>query len=101
MVAVGCQAAGSLLVVGGNVGAEVLLAQIFQLTGGTQLVNGGVNSLTQSGGLVALAQRDSNLVGVLGQDCDLDVGVGMLFGVVVEGNLSVQGSIDAAAVPVC
>ena len=79
MVAVGCQAAGSLLVVGGNVGAEVLLAQIFQLAGGTQLVNGGVNSLTQGGGLVALAQRDSNLVGVLGQDCDLDVGVGMLF----------------------
>ena len=86
MVAVGCQAAGSLLVVGGNVGSEVLLAQIFQLAGGTQLVNGGVNGLTQGGGLVALAQRDSNLVGVLGQDCDLDVGVGMLFGVVVEGS---------------
>ena len=85
-------------VVGRDVRAEIFLAQRLERAVGAQLLNGGVDGGAQGGSLLALAHRDRNLVGIIGQHSDLDIGIGMLLRVVVEGHLGVEGRIDPAAV---
>ena len=85
-------------VVGRDVRAEIFLAQRLERAVGAQFLNGGVDGGAQGCGLLALAHRDRNLVGIIGQHSDLDIGIGMLLRVVVEGHLGVEGRIDPAAV---
>ena len=61
-----------------------------------QLVDGGVDGLQQGGAGVALAQRDGNVGSILGLGHDLEICVRMNVQVVVEGDISVQGGVNAA-----
>ena len=63
---------------------------------GAQLVDGVVDGFQQGGAVVALAQGDGNVGGILSLGHDLKVGIRMDVQVIVEGDIRIQGGINAS-----
>ena len=80
----------------GDILTEVLLAQLLQGAVGTQLIDGVVDGFQQGGAVVALAQGDGNVGGILSLGHDLEVGIRMDVQVIVEGDIRIQGRINAS-----
>ena len=75
---------------------EIFFAQLFESAVGAEFVDGVVDGFQQGGAGIALAQGDGYVRGLLGLGDDLEVGVRMDVQVVVEGDVCVQGRVDAA-----
>ena len=85
-----------LLIFRGDVLTEVLFAQLLEGAVGAEFVDGVVDGFQQGGAGIALAQGDGHVRGLLGLGDDLEVGVRMDVQIVVEGDVGVQGRVDAA-----
>ena len=84
------------LVLRRNILTEILFAQLLQGAVGTQLVDGGVDGIQQGGAGIALAQRNGNVGCILGLGHQLEICVRVDVQVIVEGDIGVQGGVDAA-----
>ena len=83
------------LILGRNILTEIFLAQFLEGAVSAQLVDGAVEGV-EEGRVFALDDRDRNVRSIFGLGYQLEVGVRMDVQVVVEGDVGVQGGIDAA-----
>ena len=84
------------LILGRNILTEIFLAQLLEGAVSAQLVDGAVEGV-EEGRVFALDDRDRNVRSIFGLGDQLEVGVRMDVQVVVEGDVGVQGGVDAAS----
>ena len=84
------------LILGRNILTEIFLAQLLEGAVSAQLVDGAVEGV-EEGRVFALDDRDRNVRSIFGLGNQLEVGVRMDVQVVVEGDVGVQGGVDAAS----
>ena len=84
------------LILGRNIPTEIFLTQLLEGAVGAQLVDGAVEGV-EEGRIIALDDRDRNVRSIFGLGDQLEVGVRMDVQIVVEGDVGVQGGIDAAS----